>query len=119
MDTQGPRRYSPGDKVSIGFELSDESGIGDVVALFIPEEGAGEGLLLRGHGGSAERATVRLEGQVEDNHSPGKYLLRYLQATDVSRNTSMLYPEPMPHFYIEPHPGDSEGPRYEAWGFLD
>lgn len=119
IDSQAPRRYSLGDTARIGFELRDETGVGSVVANFIPDEGTGESILLRGDGEGAKRATVRLEGEIEENHTPGKYRLHYLQATDTAGNTSLHHPQQDPHFYVDSHPGDSEGPQYEAWGFLD
>lgn len=116
---QGPRNYSVGDTVTIAFELTDESGVGQVAASFMPEGGQGEGILLRGNGEGAKRATVQCRGEVQEVHSPGKYSLHYLQASDIVGNTRMLNPQPWPEFYVNPHLGDSEGPRYQAWAFLD
>lgn len=119
VDAYRPHYYSVGDTVTIGFEVTDESGVGPVTALFSPEEGQGEGILLRGDGGGEKDTTVACRGEVQETHSPGKYRLQYLQTIDVVGNTSMHNPQPSPEFHVSPHAGDSEGPQYRAWGFLD
>lgn len=118
-DSQDPRYYSPGETVKIAFELWDESGVQQVIALFVPEGGTGNSILLRGDGEGAKKTTVVLEGQVEESSQPGKYRLQYLQAHDTKDNYNMLRPDPSPEFYVEPHSGDSEGPQGSRWTFVD
>lgn len=118
-DSQDPRYYSPGDTVKMSIELTDDSGVQQVIALFVPAEGGGESIMLRGDGEGEKKTNVILEGKVEDNSSPGKYRLQYVQAHDIRDNHRLLHPEPQPEFYVEPHSGDSEGPRGDRWSFVD
>lgn len=116
-DGQEPQRYSPGERVLIGVELRDDSGIYDVTAFFVHADDPNAAITLPGYGGGARQATVYIQNFVTTNTPSGQYVCQYLQAQDGKGNYSILHPDIS--FYVDGQsaPADDEGPEMGGWGF--
>lgn len=117
--SDGPeqQRYSAGERISVGVELQDDSGIYGVTALFVHSDNPNAHLTLPGYGGGARRATVYIQNFVTTNTLPGQYVCKYIQAQDGRGNYSTLHPEIS--FYVDQRTAlvDDEGPELQGWGF--
>lgn len=114
---QDPQRYSAGERITLGIELHDDSGIYDVTGLFVHSDNPKAVITLPGYGGGAQHATVYIQNVVTTNTPPGQYLCKYIQAQDGRGNYSTLHPNIT--FYVDqqPTPIDGQGPQLEGWGF--
>ena len=112
-----PPRYSAGERISVGVELQDDSGIYDVKAQFVNSDDPNTVITLPGYGGGAQQATVYIQNFVTTNTLPGQYVCKYLQAQDGRGNYSILHPDIS--FYIDQHTAsvDDEGPELQGWSF--
>lgn len=120
MVGQIPHRYGLGHTVHISFELYDESGVGEVVAIFAHNAGEGTDITLQGHGRGEEHSTVNLETNIEEHQALGLYTLRDLYVRDSTGNQVTLHPTTItPQFYIERDVVDHAGPQLISWAFLD
>jgi hypothetical protein len=110
-------RYFAGERISVGLELQDDSGIYDVTALFVNSDNPNAVLTLPGYGGGVRRATVYLQNFVTTNTLPGQYVCKYIQAQDGRGNYSTLHPEIS--FYVDTQTAsvDDEGPELQGWSF--
>ena len=116
-DGQKPQRYSAGERIALGIELHDDSGIYDVTGLFVHSENPKVHITLPGYGGGAQQATVYLQNVITTNTLPGQYVCEYIQAQDGRGNYNILRPDLS--FYVEPHAAlvDNQGPELTGWHF--
>lgn len=116
-DGQDSQRYSAGERVLIGIELRDDSGIYDVTAFFVHSDDPNAVITLPGYGGGARQATVYIQNFVTTNTPPGQYVCEYVQAQDGRGNYSTLHPDIS--FYVDQQsaPVDDQGPEMGGWGF--
>lgn len=114
---EAPQRYSAGERISIGIDLHDDSGIYGVWALFVHSDNPNVVITLPGYAGGAQRATVYVQNVVVTNTPPGQYVCKYIQAQDGKGNYSTLYPDIT--FYVEQQTAsiDAQGPELDGWGF--
>ena len=116
-DGQEPQRYSAGERIALGVELHDDSGIYGVSGLFVHSEDPKVHITLPGYGGGAQDATVYLQNVITTNTLPGQYVCEYIQAQDGRGNYSVLSPELS--FYVEQQATlvDDQGPELQGWNF--
>jgi hypothetical protein len=116
-DGSDQQRYSAGERISVGVELQDDSGIYDVRALFVHSDNPNAVLTLPGYGGGAPRATVYLQNIATTNTLPGRYVCEYIQAQDGRGNYSTLHPDIS--FYVDQQTAslDGNGPELQGWSF--
>ena len=116
-DGSDQQRYSAGERISVGVELQDDSGIYDVRALFVHSDNPNVVLTLPGYGGGARRATVYLQNFATRNTLPGRYVCQYIQAQDGRGNYSTLHPDIS--FYVDQQTAsvDGKGPELQGWNF--
>jgi hypothetical protein len=116
-DGQDQQRYSAGQRVTLGIELHDDSGIYDVTGLFVHSDNPNAVITLPGYGRGAQHATVYIQNVVTTNTLPGQYVCKYIQAQDGRGNRSTLHPDIT--FYVDQQhtPVDDQGPQLEGWGF--
>jgi hypothetical protein len=116
-DGLDPPRYSAGERISVGVELQDDSGIYDVKAQFVNPDDPNAVITLSGYGGGAQLATVYVQNFVTTNTLPGQYVCKYIQAQDGRGNYSDLHPDI--RFYIDQQTAsvDDEGPELKGWSF--
>src|SRR5215207_3130473 len=116
-DGQEAPRYSAGERISIGIDLHDDSGIYGVWALFVHSDNPNVVITLPGYAGGAQRATVYVQNVVVTNTPPGQYVCKYIQAQDGKGNFSTLHPDIT--FYVEQQTAsiDAQGPELDGWGF--
>jgi len=116
MDT-----FTPNDSIRIELNLSDESGVRDVSAVFYTEDNQHYVVLQgSGHGETDARVLLTLSGISSSIVAPGVYQCRQIEAWDVKGNhreyTIETYPEladkRFRYEYPESgQPGDEEGPE--------
>jgi hypothetical protein len=116
-DGQDLQRYSAGERISVGIELHDDSGIYDVTALFVHSDNPNTIITLPGYGGGARQATVYIQNFVTTNTPPGRYVCKYIQAQDGRGNYSVLHPDIS--FCVDQQTAsvDNQGPEINGWGF--
>jgi hypothetical protein len=116
-DGSDQQRYSAGERISLGVELQDDSGIYDVRALFVHADNPNVVLTLPGYGGGARRATVYIQNFVTTNTLPGRYVCEYVQAQDGRGNYSTLHPDIS--FCVDQQTAsvDGKGPELQGWSF--
>ena len=116
-DGSDQQRYSAGERISVGVELQDDSGIYDVRALFVNSDNPNVVLTLPGYGGGARRATVYLQNFATTNTLPGRYVCEYIQAQDGRGNYSTLHLDIS--FYVDQQTAsvDGKGPELQGWNF--
>jgi hypothetical protein len=116
-DGSDQQRYSAGERISVGVELQDDSGIYDVKALFVHSDNPNVVLTLPGYGGGARRATVYLQNIATTNTLPGRYVCESIQAQDGRGNYSTLHPDIS--FYVDQQTAsvDGKGPELQGWSF--
>jgi len=115
-DGQAPQRYSANERIVIGIELHDDSGIHDVTGLFVHSENPNAAITMPGYGGGAQRATVYIQNFVTTNTPPGQYICKHVQAQDGRGNLSTLHPDIT--FYVDQQPvPDDQGPELKGWYF--
>ena len=116
-DGQDPQRYSAGERVTLGIELHDDSGIYDVTGLFVHSDNPNAVITLPGYGRGAQHTTVYIQNVVTTNTLPGQYVCKYIQAQDGRGNRTTLHPDIA--FYVDQqHTAvDDQGPQLEGWGF--
>ncbi len=116
-DGQDPQRFSAGERILIGLELHDDSGIYDVTGLFVHSDDPNAVITLPGYGGGAQQATVYVQNFVTTNTPPGQYVCEYIQAQDGKGNYSILHPDIT--FYVDQQTAlvDDQGADLEGWGF--
>ena len=116
-DGSDQQRYSAGERISVGVELQDDSGIYDVTALFVHADNPNAVLTLPGYGGGSRQATVYIQNFVTTNTLPGQYVCKYIQAQDGRGNYSTLHPDIS--FYVDQQTAsvDDEGPQLQGWSF--
>ncbi len=116
-DGQDPQRYSAGERILIGIDLYDDSGIYDVTGIFVHSENPDAVITLPGYGGGARQATVYVQNFVTTNTPSGQYVCKYIQAQDGRGNYSTLHPDIS--FYVDRRfaPTDDQGPELEGWSF--
>lgn len=116
MDT-----FSPNDSIRVELELTDESGVRDVSAVFYTEDNQ-HYVVLRGsgHGETDARVMLTLSGTSSSIVAPGVYQCRQIEAWDVKGNHREYTLETYPQLadkrfrYEYPEsgqPGDEEGPE--------
>lgn len=106
--------FRPGDRIALGIEARDESGVRDVEAVFTNAQESGKQIALRGDGGGESWVEVALEGYVASGMAPGLYECFYVSLTDTLGNKRVTRPTEI-RFRIEGISGDYEGPRLESW----
>lgn len=111
------QRYSAGERISVGVELQDDSGIYDVKALFVHSDNPNVVLTLPGYGGGARRATVYLQNIATTNTLPGRYVCEYIQAQDGRGNYSTLHPDISFSVDQQTASVDGKGPELQGWSF--
>ncbi len=116
-DGSDQHRYSAGERISLGVELQDDSGIYDVRALFVHSDNPNVVLTLPGYGGGARRATVYVQNFVTTNTLPGRYVCEYVQAQDGRGNYSTLHPDISFHVDQQTASVDQKGPELQGWSF--
>jgi hypothetical protein len=116
-DGSDQQRYSAGERISLGVELQDDSGIYYVRALFVHADNPNVVLTLPGYGGGARRATVYIQNFVTTNTLPGRYVCEYVQAQDGRGNYSTLHPDIS--FCVDQQTAsvDGKGPELQGWSF--
>src|SRR5215210_9199103 len=116
-DAQDPQRYSAGERILIGIDLYDDSGIYDVTGIFVNSEDPNAVITLPGYGGGARQATVYVQNFVTTNTPPGQYVCKYIQAQDGRGNYSTLHPDIS--FWVEQQAAsvDDQGPELKGWSF--
>lgn len=116
-DGQDSQRYSAGERIMLGIDLYDDSGIYDVTAIFVRSDDPKAYITLPGYGGGAQQATIYLQNVVTTNTPPGEYHCKYIQAQDGRGNYSTLHPDIT--FYIDQHPAsvEDQGPQLQGWSF--
>src|ERR671917_1792378 len=114
---EAPQRYSAGERISIGIDLHDDSGIYGVWAFFVHSDNPNAVITLPGYAGGAQRATVYVQNVVVTNTTPGQYVCKYIQAQDGKGNYSTLHPDIT--FYVEQQTAsiDAQGPELDGWVF--
>jgi len=116
-DGHDSHRYSAGERITIGLELHDDSGIYDVTGHFVHSDNPNAVITLPGYGGGARRATVYVQNFVTTNTPPGQYVCEYVQAQDGKGNYSILHPDITFCVDQQTAPLDDQGPELEGWGF--
>src|SRR5215207_2268971 len=116
-DGSDQQRYSAGERISVGVELQDDSGIYDVKALFVNSDNPNVVLTLPGYGGGARRATVYLQNFATTNTLPGRYVCEYIQAQDGRGNYSTLHPDISFSVDQQTASVDGKGPELQGWSF--
>jgi hypothetical protein len=116
-DGSDQQRYRAGERISVGVELQDDSGIYDVTALFVHSDNPNAVLTLPGYGGGARQATVYIQNFVTTNTLSGQYVCKYIQAQDGRGNYRTFNPDIS--FYVDQHTAsvDDEGPELQGWSF--
>src|SRR5918998_6004755 len=116
-DGSDQQRYSAGERISVGVELQDDSGIYDVTALFVHSDNPNAVLTLPGYGGGARQATVYIQNFVTTNTLPGQYVCKYIRAQDGRGNYRTFSPDIS--FYVDQQTAsvDDEGPQLQGWSF--
>lgn len=114
---QDPQRYSAGERILIGIDLHDDSGIYDVTGFFVHSEDPDAVITLPGYGGGARQATVYVQNFVTTNTPPGQYVCKHIRAQDGRGNYSTLHPDI--NFYVDQQfaSADDQGPELKGWGF--
>ncbi len=116
-DAQDPQRYCAGERILIGIDLYDDSGIYDVTGIFVHSEDPNSVITLPGYGGGARQATVYVHNFVTTNTLPGQYVCKYIRAQDGKGNYSILHPDIRFNVDRQFAPTDDQGPELEGWGF--
>lgn len=116
-DGSDQQRYSAGERISVGVELQDDSGIYDVKALFVHSDNPNVVLTLPGYGGGARQATVYLQNIATTNTLPGRYVCEYIQAQDGRGNYSTLHPDISFSVDQQTASVDGKGPELQGWSF--
>lgn len=116
-DGQDQQKYSAGERVLIGIDLSDDSGIYDVTGFFVHSDDSNAAITLPGYGGGARRATVYIQNFVTTNTPPGQYVCQYVQAQDGRGNYSTLHPDISFCVDQQSAPVDDQGPEMGGWSF--
>ena len=116
-DGSDQQRYSAGERISVGVELQDDSGIYDVKALFVHSDNPNVVLTLPGYGGGARRGTVYLQNFATTNTLPGRYVCEYIQAQDGRGNYSTLHPDISFDVDQQTASVDGKGPELQGWNF--
>ena len=116
-DGSDQQRYSAGERISVGVELQDDSGIYDVKALFVHSDNPNVVLTLPGYGGGARRATIYLQNIATTNTLPGRYVCEYIQAQDGRGNYSTLHPDISFSVDQQTASVDGKGPELQGWSF--
>ena len=116
-DVSDQQRYRAGERISVGVELQDDSGIYDVTALFVHSDNPNVVLTLPGYGGGARRATVYLQNFATTNTLPGRYVCEYIQAQDGRGNYSTLHPDISFSVDQQTASVDGKGPELQGWSF--
>jgi hypothetical protein len=116
-DGSDQHRYFAGERISVGLELQDDSGIYDVTALFVNSDNPNAVLTLPGYGGGVRRATVYLQNFVTTNTLPGQYVCKYIQAQDGRGHYRTFHPDIS--FFVDRWTTsvDDEGPELQGWSF--
>src|ERR671916_3350110 len=116
-DGSDQQRYSAGERISVGVELQEDSGIYDVTALFVHSDNPNAVLTLPGYGGGSRQATVYIQNFVTTNTLPGQYVCKYIRAQDGRGNYNTLHPDLS--FYVEHQTSqaDNQGPEFNGWHF--
>lgn len=117
-ETHEYRTYQPGDMIRIALKLSDESGVGRIIAAFSSKSDSTRQVLLYGDGEGKTSGEVILETAVSEGTAPGKYYCYSLDMYDARGNRTLLS-NPGIEFEIENVPGDHEGPKFEGWRVVD
>jgi hypothetical protein len=117
-DGQEPKRYSPGERITIGIELYDDNGIFYVAGRFAHADYPKVHITLVGYGGGKRHTTVYIQNVVVTNTLPGQYVCEYVEAQDGRGNCSVLHPNIT--FYVEQQSAlvDDQGPQLKGWCFL-
>ncbi len=116
-DGSDQQRYSAGERISVGVELQDDTGIYDVTALFVHSDNPNAVLTLPGYGGGARRATVYIQNFVTTNTLPGRYVCEHVQAQDGRGTYSTLHPDISFHVDQQTASVDQKGPELQGWSF--
>jgi len=116
-DGSDQQRYSAGERISVGVELQDDSGIYDVTALFVHSDNPNAVLTLPGYGGGARRATVYIQNFVTTNTLSGQYVCKYIRAQDGRGNYRTFNPDISFHVDQQTASVDDEGPQLQGWSF--
>src|SRR5919112_815247 len=116
-DGSDQQSYRAGERISVGVELQDDSGIYDVTALFVHSDNPNAVLTLPGYGGGARRATVYIQNFVTTNTLSGQYVCEYIRAQDGRGNYRTFNPDIS--FYVDQQTAsvDDEGPELQGWNF--
>ena len=72
LDSQNTQRYSAGERIALGIELHDDSGIYDVTGFFVHSDNPKAHITLPGYGGGEQQATVYLQNVITTNTLPGE-----------------------------------------------
>lgn len=116
MDT-----FTPDTPISVTVKLRDESGVGDVTAVYDTEDGHNY-VVLRGNGNGQTDATVTLtlSGTSGGVIAPGVYSCSQLEAWDTKGNSQAYARQTHPaladrrfryEYLGSGQPGDNEGPE--------
>ena len=116
-DGQELQKYSAGERIALGVELRDNSGIYDVRGIFVHSENPKVHITLPGYGGGAQSATVYIQNVITTNTLPGQYDCEYIEAQDGRGNYNVMPPDLS--FYVEPQAAlvDGQGPELKGWHF--
>src|SRR5918994_429382 len=116
-DGSDQQSYRAGERISVGVELQDDSGIYDVTALFVHSDNPNAVLTLPGYGGGSRQATVYIQNFVTTNTLPGQYVCKYIQAQDGRGNYRTFHPDISFSVDQQTTSVDGEGPELQGWGF--
>jgi hypothetical protein len=116
-DGQNTQRYSAGERIALGIELHDDSGIYDVTGFFVHSDNPKVHITLPGYGGGEQQATVYIQNVITTNTLPGQYVCKYIQAQDGWGNYNTLRPDLS--FYVDHQTSqaDDQGPGFNGWHF--
>jgi nucleoid-associated protein YgaU len=118
QETKRLPTYKPGDRIRIELEVTDESGVGRVIAVFALESDPSRRLELNANGEGETTAHPVLTQNVTDNMAPGVYHCAYVELRDTLRNSRVVN-RPGIAFRIEGVSGDHEGPNLISWKVLE
>jgi len=118
VNDQASRSYSPGEKLTIGIELRDQSGVEEVIGHF-SNRATNDLMRLRANGRGERQVMVQLEKEISENDPPGPWACSYIEIRDVNGRYTIHTPDPNIRFVVERSGEDLRGPLFMGWHFID
>ena len=108
--------YTLGDTIRVELDVSDESGVAQVIALFrMPPNPTINYVYLKAAADGKDKTKVVMEKEVSADVAPGEYSCDWVQLEDGRGNKALITGLTEMRFRVEGIPGDHEGPTLNDW----